>query len=125
MFGIAAVGYVLFSGGLPFQNEKTVKKLTDDSKEKSAEEKLEKELLSKFEEGNHQQVFKLWQRVKTFEKVPVVSLAHIVESMKQLKKPSAEIVGEIRTALECNDAFADREVLAGLLTPLAKDGSLE
>merc|ERR1719498_232474 len=127
MFGIAAVGYVLFSGGLPLGagTHKATKKLTDDSKEKSAEEKLEKELLSNFEEGNHQQVFKLWQRVKTFDKVPVVSLAHIMESMKQLGKPSAEIVGEIRTALECNESFANGEVLGGLLAPLAKDGSLE
>jgi len=123
MFTIAAVGYVLFSGGLPlFANPgKTAKKITDDSKDNSEEDKTEKELLSKFAEGDHQAVFKLWQRVKTFEKVPAVSLAHIVESMKSLGKAGAEIVGEIRTAVECNDAFADREVLATLLESLSKD----
>merc|ERR1719160_1587825 len=92
MFAMAAVGYILFSGGLPIfmAPEKTVKKMAEESK-------LEKELLTQLEEGNHQTVFKLWQRVKTLDRVPIVGLTEIVESMQKLGKPAAEIVGEVRS----------------------------
>jgi len=127
MFAMAAVGYILFSGGLPiFQvPEKAVKKIAEDSKGQSEDEKLEKELLTQLEEGNHQTVFKLWQRVKTLDRVPIVGLTEIVESMQKLGKPAAEIVGEVRSTMECNEAFTDTEMVARLLDSLAKDGSVE
>merc|ERR550514_994898 len=121
MFGIAAVGYVLFYGGLPLFNapgKAAAKKISED-------ERIEKELQTRLSEGDHLAVFKLWQRVKTFDRAPSVSLIHIVESMKQLGKPEPEIVGEIRTAMECNEVFAEREVLGALLDALAKESSLE
>jgi hypothetical protein len=58
MFAIAAVGYILFSGGLPmFQvpAEKATKKVADESKGQPEEEKIEKELLTKLQDGDHQQ----------------------------------------------------------------------
>jgi hypothetical protein len=127
MFAIAAVGYVLFNGGLPTLSgpQKASKKMQHESNKQTEEEKVEKELLSRLAEADHQAVFKLWQRVKTFEKIPVVGLAPIVESMRQLGKPDAEIVGEIRTAMECNEAFAEREVVAGLLESLSKEGCVD
>merc|ERR550514_1198925 len=123
MFGVAAVGYVLFYGGLPLFNapgKAAAKNISEDSKER-----IEKELQTRLSEGDHLAVFKLWQRVKTFDRAPSVSLIHIVESMKQLGKPEPEIVGEIRTAMECNEVFAEREVLGALLDALAKESSLE
>merc|ERR550514_864873 len=128
MFGVAAVGYVLFYGGLPLFNapgKAAAKNISEDSKERTEEERIEKELQTRLSEGDHLAVFKLWQRVKTFDRAPSVSLIHIVESMRKLGKPEPEIVGEIRTAMECNEAFAEREVLGALLDALAKENSLE
>merc|ERR1719352_786742 len=97
--------------------EKAAKKITEDSKGESEDEKIEKELMTQLEGGNHPAVFKLWQRVKTLDRVPVVGLTEIVESMQKLGKPAAEIVGEVRSTMECNEAFTDTEMVPACWIP--------
>lgn len=60
----------------------------------------EKELQVAFEAGDHRSVLRCWNALKKFDKMPVVSLAHVVESMQRFKKDSPYIVQELKRFLK-------------------------
>jgi len=121
MLCVAGLAYVLFTGRAPGLSP-LAKKLSEDNA--AAEEELvAQELQTRFDAGDHRAVFKLWQRVKSFDKAPVVSLVAVVQSMQALSKSCSEVVGELRSGLECNASLS--EGLDELLEALRRDGPEE
>merc|ERR1719335_318872 len=116
---IAVVGYALIVG-LPMAKGKKRDPSHDDMSPAQREEdfigrKLQGELAS----GNHQAVFKLWQRLKSLDgTAPHGCLPGVVRAMQSLGKPSSEILAELRSAFDCNAALA--EGLAELLESLER-----
>jgi pentatricopeptide repeat protein len=119
MLCVAALAYVLFTGRVPGLSP-SAKKLSDDNSA-SEEEHVARELQSRFDAGDHRAVFKLWQRVKSFDKAPVVSLVSVVQSMEALGKSHSEVCGELRSGLECNASLSDG--LDELMESLRRNGS--
>jgi len=118
MLCVAALAYVLFTGRVPGLSP-TAKKLSEDNSAME-EEHVARELQSRFDAGDHRAVFKLWQRVKSFDSATLVSLASIVHSLKALGKGSSEICNELRSGLECNSSLS--EGLDELMDVLRRDG---
>merc|ERR1719335_1306604 len=114
---IAVVGYALIVG-LPMAKGKKRDPSHDDMSPAQREEDfIGRKLQTEAASGNHQAVFKLWQRLKSLDgAAPHGCLPGVVRAMQKLGKPSTEILAELRSALECNEAIA--EGLAELLESL-------
>jgi len=126
MLAVATCGYVLFHG-LPLSSasgKKMAKTIVEE--EPSEEEKVSKEIQKRLSEGNHQAVYKLWQRIKSFD-MPSCSfpLSGIVECMDKLGKSTNVILSEFRSAMECNESLFTTESTQALLEFLRKDGNRE
>lgn len=90
---------------------------------KNTEEKLvAQQLRSCLAEGDHHGAFKLWQRAKSLEGVIAVRLVDVVHMLRALGKSHGEVVGELRSALECNPSFGDSA--AEMLDDLRRRGML-
>jgi len=118
MLCVAAVAYVLFTGRIPGLSP-VAKKLSEDNSA-TEEEYVARELQTRFDAGDHRAVFKLWQRVKSFDKAPVVSLVAVVQSMSALGKNCNEVIGELKSGLECSASLS--EGLDELCEVLRRDG---
>jgi len=121
MLCAAALAFVLFTGRVPGLSPSAKKLPEDDSN--TEEEHVARELQTRFDVGDHRAVFKLWQRVKSFDKPPLVSLPAVVQSLQALGKGCSEVAGELRSGLECNPSLS--EGLDELLESLRRDGSAD
>lgn len=121
MLCFAGLAYVLFTGRVPGLSP-TAKKLADDNSA-SEEDYVSRELQKRFDAGDYRAVFKLWQRVKSFDKAPVVSLVAVVQSMQALGKNCNEVISELKSGLECN-AYLN-EGLDELVEVLRREGPEE
>merc|ERR1719456_667036 len=117
MLAVATCGYLLFHG-LPLSSasgKKMPKTIVEE--EPSEEEKVSQEIQKRLSEGNnHQAVYKLWQRIKSLD-MPSCSfpLFGVVESMEKLGKSTEAILGEFRSALECNESLFTSDTTQALL----------
>jgi len=118
MLCVAALAYVLFTGRVPGLSP-TAKKLSEDNSA-TEEEQVARELQSRFDAQDHRAVFKLWQRVKSFDRAPVVSLAAVVRSMQALGKSCNDVACELRSGVECNASLG--EGFDELMEVLQRDG---
>jgi hypothetical protein len=64
-------------------------------------------LRRKLAEGDHFDAFKLWQRAKSVEGLSPVPLVDIIHMLRSLGKSHEEVVGELRSAFECNPSLGD------------------
>merc|ERR1719181_813505 len=125
MIIVAAFGYVLFHGlPLSVANMKKAPKTIDEC-QPSEEEKAAQNLQRRLAEGDHLAVYKLWQRIKSFDMPSSVPLAGIVDSMQKLGKSTDAILSEFRTAIECNEALFSSDAVQTLLEVLNKGSQNE
>jgi len=122
MVVVAGLGYVLFHGlPLTLMNpQKTVKTILEEGP--SEEELVSQNLQKRLAEGDHHAVYKLWQRFKSFDLPSSVPLSAVVDSMQKLGKSTSTILGEFRSAMECNEALFTTDTVQALLESLRKDG---
>merc|ERR1719281_1967673 len=97
------------------------KKFDNDDGSMKESDLVGRELQRKMSAGDHQGVYKLWQRLKSLDTTPHGCLSGAVQSMQQLGKPSTEILAEVRSALECNATIS--EGLVDLLEALQREKS--
>jgi len=86
--------------------------------------KVEKVLRSAFDSGDYRVVLQCWSTMKKFEKMPRVSLSHVVESMQRFKKDQPFILREMRTFLKKfpqDDMTCINELLESLAKRLDSD----
>jgi len=125
MLIVAIFGYVLFHGvPLTVINAKKAPKTIDESGP-SEEEKVAQDLQSRLADGDHLAVYKLWQRIKSFDMPSSVPLPGIVDSMQKMGKSTDAIVNEFRTAIECNEALFSSDAVQTLLEALNKGSQNE
>mmetsp|Transcript_60480 Transcript_60480/g.95285 ORF Transcript_60480/g.95285 Transcript_60480/m.95285 type:complete len:1115 (+) Transcript_60480:168-3512(+) len=72
----------------------------EDVEENGDQDEVEREFQVAFEAGDHRSVLRCWNSMKKFEKLPRVSLAHVVESMQRFKKDSPYIIQELKRFLK-------------------------
>merc|ERR1719248_209796 len=65
-------------------------------------------------------VVRLWQRVKSQDTAPNVPLIGVVNAMRMLGWPTASIVEDLRSALDCNPSLANG--ISEMLTISGKEG---
>jgi pentatricopeptide repeat protein len=82
--------------------------------------KLTKALAAAFENGDFRSVLRYWNTMKKSEKMPDVSLPHVVESMQRFKKDTPFILKELRGFLIKFSAERDMTCINDLLESLAK-----
>jgi len=118
----AACSVVMLVAGLAvglgyFQPLSFMAMTTSDSVSTEREEKVVHEMRLKLRSGDHHAAYKLWQRIKSFDVSTSVSLVDVVRLLSSLGKSHAEVVRELRSALECNESLgADaNELLDDLL----------
>jgi pentatricopeptide repeat protein len=121
MIAVAVCGYVLFHG-LPLSStggKKMVKTIAEESP--SEEEQVSQDIQKSLSEGHHRAVYKLWQRIKSLD-MPSCSfpLFGVVDSMEKLGKNTEAILGEFRSALECNESLFTSDTTQALLESLKK-----
>merc|ERR1719161_1236655 len=121
MMLIGALAYVLYTGRVPGLSQ-AAKKISQSGSD-SDEERVARDLQARLAADDHQAAFKLWQRIKSFDTAPEVSLAGVVRALRGLGKSHGEVVGELRSALECNPGL--REGVGDLLDQLSRDGSVD
>jgi len=123
MFIIAVLGYTVFVGQAPFAKSKKHAAGDDDvSPAQREEDFIGRKLQSELASGNHQAVFKLWQRLKSLDgAAPNGCLPGVVRAMQRMGKSPADVLAELRSALDCNAALA--EGLAELLESLKKNAA--
>jgi len=122
MLGVAILGYVLFHG-FPLTSggtKKMVKAIAEEGP--SEEEQVSQDLQKRLLEGDHHAVYKLWHRVKSLETPSCIPLSGIIDSMQKLGKSTDAILGEFRSAMECNESLFTTDAIQGLLDSLRKDG---
>jgi pentatricopeptide repeat protein len=81
---------------------------------------VEKALQVAFEAGDYRSVLRCWNTVKKFEKMPFISLPHIVESMQRFKKDTPFILRELKGFLNKFQDQCDMACVNDLLESLAK-----
>jgi len=81
---------------------------------------VEKAFQVAFEAGDYRSVLRCWNAMKKFEKMPVVSLPHVVESMQRFKKDSSFIIRELKGFFKKFPAECDMTSVNDLLESLAK-----
>merc|ERR1719506_3665629 len=124
MFAIAAVFYGLFTGKLPgLSTAAKTKKMGETASALSEEERVVRDLQRRLGENDHHCAFKLWQHVKSFDSTPAFDLADVVRSLRALGKTDDDVLGELRSALECNASIADG--VGDLLETLRRQGSMQ
>merc|ERR1719161_2229798 len=121
MMLIGALAYVLYTGRVPGLSQ-AAKKISQSGSD-SDEERVARDLQARIAADDHQAAFKLWQRIKSFDTAPEVSLAGVVRAMRGLGKSNGEVVGELRSALECNLGLG--EGVGDLLEELCRDGPVD
>merc|ERR1719161_608040 len=121
MMLIGAFAYVLYTGRVP-GHSLAAKKISQSGSDPE-EERVARDLQARLAADDHQAAFKLWQRIKSFDTAPEVSLAGVVRAMRGLGKSHGEVVGELRSALECNRSLG--EGVGDLLEELCRDGSVD
>merc|ERR1719326_881052 len=124
MFSIAAVFYGLFTGKLPgLSRAVKTKKVGETASALSEEERVVRDLQRRLGENDHHSAFKLWQHVKSLDSAPAFDLAGVVRSMRALGKTDDDVLGELRSALECNSSIASG--LNDLLETLRGHGAMQ
>lgn len=93
-----------------------------DVKEKGEEEFVTQQLRRKLADGDHYNAFKLWQRAKSVEGLSSVPLVDVIHMLRSLGKSHEEVVGELRSAFECNPSLGDGVV--EMLDDLRRRGML-
>jgi len=81
---------------------------------------VEKLLRSAFEASDYRAVLQCWNTLKKAEKMPLVSLPHVVESMQRFKKDTAFIIRELQAFLKRFPQDCDMTCVNDLLESLAK-----
>jgi len=81
---------------------------------------VEKEFQAAFENGDHRSVLRCWAAMKKFDKMPAVSLPHVVESMQRFKKDTAFILRELKSFFKKYPSERDMNCINDLLESLAK-----
>merc|ERR1740138_1835935 len=105
MFLIALICYAVFTKkGAGLSGGPKAKKVFDTSTDASS---TEKELMNKIAQNDYRVVVRLWQRVKSQDSAPNVPLIGVVNAMRMLGWPTASIVEEIKSALDCNPALSE------------------
>merc|ERR1719450_1744443 len=124
MFSIAAVLYGVFTGKLPgLSRAAKIKKMGESASALSEEDRVVRDLQRRLGEHDHHSVFKLWQHVKSFDSAPAFDLAGVVRSMRALGKTDDDVLGELRSALDCNASIAGG--LSDLLEALRGHGAMQ
>merc|ERR1719506_77576 len=124
MFAIAAVFYGLFTGKLPgLSTAAKIKKVDETASALSEEDRVVRDLQRRLGENDHHSAFKLWQHVKSFDTAPAFDLAGVVRSMRALGKTDDDVLGELRSALDCNASIAGG--LIDLLEALRGHGAMQ
>jgi len=82
--------------------------------------KVERALQDAFENGDYRAVLRCWNTTKKFEKMPSVSLSHVVESMQRFKKDTPFIIRELKGFLMQFPTECDMVCVNDLLESLAK-----
>jgi len=121
MLAVAICGYVVFHG-LPLSSgtgKKVVKTIVEEGP--SEEEQVSQDLQRSLSEGDHHAVYKLWQRSKSLDTPSCIPLAGIMDSMQKLGKSTDAILGEFRSAMECNESLFTSDTIQGLLESLRED----
>jgi len=133
MFAAAALVYVLCVGGLPvpqfskwLSRKKTAS--TDDEDEASGSTKKSSvkgndELQGHLSRGDHHEVFRSWQRMKTMESAPKVDLTSVIDAMRKLGRSTADVVAELRSAVDCSPGLLTS--VASLPASLLRDDNVE
>jgi pentatricopeptide repeat protein len=137
LFAAAIAAYFALFGNVLPRNPKLPPKKAKASKEEDnptevharsshvaldAEEfdKAEKSLQAAFEAGDHRYVISCWNTLKRFDKMPSVSLPHVVESMQRFKKDTPFIIRELKTFLKKYPRERDMGCINDLLDSLSK-----
>jgi pentatricopeptide repeat protein len=111
MCGIAALAYAAFIGRdkLPPASQAQMKNKVDLEDDQPTRELdvVSRDLQHKVSANDHRGVFKIWQRLKSLNGMPHGCLPGIVRCMQHLGKPAAEILAELKSAIECNAAVSD------------------
>jgi len=81
---------------------------------------VEKEFQVAFDRGDHRVGLRCWNSMKKFEKMPTVSLPHVVESMQRFKKDTPFILRELKGFLTKFSSECDITCVNDLLETLAK-----
>eukprot|EP00746_Dinoflagellata_sp_MGD_P158203 gnl/MRDRNA2_/MRDRNA2_86416_c0_seq1.p1 gnl/MRDRNA2_/MRDRNA2_86416_c0~~gnl/MRDRNA2_/MRDRNA2_86416_c0_seq1.p1 ORF type:complete len:1075 (+),score=265.47 gnl/MRDRNA2_/MRDRNA2_86416_c0_seq1:152-3376(+) len=118
MFLIALICYVVFSKkGTGFSGGPKAKKIAEGSADASS---TEKELMNKIAQNDYRVVVRLWQRVKSQDTAPNVPLIGVVNAMRMLGWPTANIVEDLKSALDCNPSLADG--ISDMMSVSGKEG---
>jgi len=81
---------------------------------------LEKTFQDAFESGDYRSVLRCWNTMKTLEKMPSVSLPHVVESMQRFKKDTPFILRELKSFLKKFPSESNMSYINDILESLAK-----
>jgi len=81
---------------------------------------VETALRDAFEKGDYRSVLRCWNTAKKFEKMPAVSLPHVVESMQRFKKDPTFILRELKGFFKQFSTDCDMTCVNDLLESLAK-----
>jgi len=73
-----------------------------------------------FESGDHRTVLRCWNVMKKFDKMPDVSLPHVVESMQRFKKDTPFVLRELKTFFQKYPYERDMHHVNDLLDSLSK-----
>jgi hypothetical protein len=91
-------------------------------KQKNEEEFVSQQFRLSVSEGDHYNAFKLWQRAKSLDGLSAISLVDVVHMLRSLGKNHEEVVGELRSAFDCNPSLGDGA--AEMLDDLRRRGML-
>merc|ERR1719183_1182535 len=80
----------------------------------------EKALQEAFENGDYRAVLRYWNAMKKFDKMPSISLSHVVESMQRSKKDTPFILQELTGFIKKFEFECDMCCINDLLESLAK-----
>jgi len=80
----------------------------------------EKALQVAFDAGDYHSVLRCWNSMKKFEKMPIVSLPNVVESMQRFKKDTPFILRELKGFLKKFPSECDMTCINDLLETLGK-----